>query len=494
MRKVSVGIILALLSGLSYAEQWARSGYITEKEWAQGSKIMAFGKFRDATGFDPKYHCDISEGDGVVEFDVSMFAEKAGSSFDVNRIYVDGIGSWGDWALDRWLSTWTNDRMEWLFDGFDWREHNVIGICVGVTARLLGGGFVSMPFNSIVLWYDGPVVTTGSNLPQDSGVGDKADMSKTADALAVADNGVRLRDLNGSGIKTRETEAPSAGKPDFIVDKVRLTTTGGTEQYVYNIGDQVQMKADLKNTGDDDIPGSSYVYTRFYLSKGLKEDSHNTWVRVGTDQTLGSNLDPGETHLEEEGLQLWNQDIVQPGKTYNVVVCTDRTADQSNGSGDWIEKHESNNCSTPAVFTVNGNFNFTASNTALGGGKTSLHAGETFSVNASVYNAGSDSPQEMRVGHFLSGGTMASEVLLGTKIVTEAEFVAGASKSVTLESLTAPTTPGTYILDVCMDYDERTQETNETDNCSSFSFAVSAAYDPSPKKANPAVFTILFND
>jgi hypothetical protein len=36
----------------------------------------------------------------------------------------------------------------------------------------------------------------------------------------------------------------------------------------------------------------------FYLSKGYKEDSHSEWIRIGKEQTKGSNLDPGETYLE----------------------------------------------------------------------------------------------------------------------------------------------------------------------------------------------------
>lgn len=349
---------------------------------------------------------------------------------------------------------------------------------------------------SIVLWYDGPVSTTQQPFPKDRPAGDPMDMSDEADALAVSGNGNTVASFNGFGIKTEETEPPDNGKPDFIVNKVWLTTVGGTEQYTYNITDEVKMNAELKNIGDDDIPSNSYVYTRFYLSKGYKEDSHNEWVRVGTDQTLGSNLDPGETHSEQEGLNLWNQDIVQPGKVYNVVVCTDRTADQNNGSGDWVEKHESNNCSTEAVFTVNGSYNFRITSLALGGGKTSLNIGETFGVDATAYNAGDDAPRDTRVGYFFSGGEIQGELLIGTDAIKEENFTAGVSKAETLSSVVAPTVAGVYTLTACTDYDDRVQETNESDNCLSTSVDVvnPSTPDPAPKRAHPATLHILFGN
>lgn len=501
VKKLVYFVLLTMVSNFVFADaQWSRAGNIFEKELPGNGDgiIKVFGKLRPATGFDPKFGCSIGEftgGDDVLEFDVSQIAEKAGSLFDVNKIYVDGFGAGGDYALDIWLENWKNKTgfrsLPWLFDGNNWGSHNIISICVGAKVQTLT---LDSQLQAIVLWYDGPVNTTQQQYPKEEPHGDSMDISKTEDALAVANNGVTVAHLNGSGISTHETEAPTLGKPDFIVNSVHLTTTSGTEQYAYNIGDQMQMKAELKNTGDASIPHDKYVYTRFYLSNGYKEDSHNQWVRVGTDQTLGSHLDPSETHNEEEGLKLWEYPQIQPGKVYNIVVCTDRTADQNNGSGDWIEKHESNNCSTEAVFTVNGSFNFTLPSLVLGGGKTNLKVGEPFSVDMIAYNAGSNSPKELRVGYYLSGGTLPNEVLLGTKIITESEFVSGASKPLSLDGLIAPTDAGAYTLEACVDYDERVQETVENDNCYSIMFNVTTPViaNPAPKKTSPAIFTILF--
>lgn len=486
---VVLGLSIAVCS-ISYAANWTRGGNVTEKEWPEG-KPKVFG----VLGSPPPNNNNCSGGDLALTFNISVLAKLAGDQFDVNKIYVDGIGSGGDYALNIWLWNWNNNGHGYslppLIIGNNWSGTNTISVCVGSAVQ---GLTLNSQLKSIVFWYNGSVSTTQQPFPIDRPAGDPMDMGKTEDSLAVSSNGNTVANFNGSGIATRETESPNPGKPDFIVNKVWLTTVGGAEQYAYNITDEIKMNAELKNIGDDDIPGSSYVYTRFYLSRGYKEDSHNEWVRVGTDQTLGSNLDPGETHSEQEGLKLWNQDIVKPGKTYNVVVCTDRTADQSNGSGDWIEKHESNNCSTEAVFTVNGSFNFRITSLALGGGKTSLSPGEVFSVDAVAQNAGDSAANDTRIGYYLSGGNIQGEMLIGTDAVKEENFTAGISKSETLSSVVAPNIAGLYTLKACTDYDNRVQEINEGDNCMSINIDVITpiTLNPAAKRATPATLQILF--
>lgn len=297
----------------------------------------------------------------------------------------------------------------------------------------------------------------------------------------------------GSGTTTTATDPPVSGKPDFIVNRNWLETVGGVEQYTYSKNDEIKMKAQLKNTGSASIPGSSYVETRFYLSDGAKEDAHSDWDRVGTDQTLGSNLDPGETHTETEGLKLWERTDIKPGKTYNIVACVDRIADQSNGIGAWAEKHESNNCSTEAVFMVSGSFDFRVTSVALGLGKTSLLSGEVFTVDAVAYNAGDDAPTDMRVGYYLSGGELLNRVLLGTDNIRSSNFGSGVSKAENLSYAVAPLKPATYTLEACADYDNRVNETNESNNCTSFVFDVVDTNPPTVQHLNPAVYQLLFD-
>lgn len=480
---------------ISYAANWTRNGNITLKKWDEKGPLV-FG----VLGNPPPNNnaCSSSEGspDHALTFDISILARNAGNAFDVNKIYVNGAGAGGEVALLFWLGEWLvrtgSFSLPPLIVGSNWSGVNTISICVG---GLTYGAFPNK-IKSVFLWYNGPVSTTQQPFPIDRPAGDPMDMSKTEDALAVANNGAQVSDLNGSGIATRETESPNPGKPDFIVNRNWLETIGGIEQYAFSKNDEIKMKGQFKNIGDGETPNDATIHSRVYLSKGYKEDSHNEWIRVGTDETRGDSLDIGETHTETEGLKLWEYSEIIPGKTYNIVWCIDRTADQNNGSGDWIEKHESNNCSTEAVFTVNGSFNFHITSLVLGGGKTNLNIGETFSVDTTAHNAGDNAPRDTRIGYFLSGGNIQGEMLIGTDAIKEENFAAGTSKPETLSSVVAPTTAGLYTLKACTDYDNRVQETNEGDNCMSLSVEVinPSTPNPAPKRASPAILQILFGN
>jgi CARDB len=484
-----------MVCNISYAANWTRSGNITLKKWDEKGPLV-FGTLGNPPPNNNSCSSNENPPDHTLTFDISILARNAGDAFDVNKIYVNGAGASGEAALLFWLGEWLahtgNFSLPPLIVGSNWSGVNTISICVG---GLTYGAFPNK-IQSVFFWYNGSISTTQQPFPIGRPAGDPMDMGETEDALAVANNGVRVADLNGSGIATHETESPNPGKPDFVVIRNWLETVGGVEQYVFSKNDEIKMKGQFKNVGDGEIPNDATIHSRVYLSKGYKEDSHNEWIRVGTDETRGDSLDIGETHTETEGLKLWEYSEIIPGKTYNIVWCIDRIADQNNGSGDWIEKHESNNCSTEAVFTVSGSFNFHITSLALGGGKTNLNVGETFSVDATAHNAGDSAPRDTRVGYFLSGGDIQGEMLIGTDAIKEEDFTAGISKSETLNSVVAPITAGAYVLHACTDYDNRVQETNEGDNCMSISVSVvnPSVPDPAPKRVNPATLQMLFGN
>lgn len=497
--KIRIGFFLFVLMTFSisvYAENWIRSGNLVEKEW-NGNKPLVLGLLRSP----PVNNNDCSGDDLAVEFDISVFARLAGASFDANRIYVDGVAE-GEIALDIWLTDWQRRgygrRLVALGDSpYDWRNRNKVSVCVGSlvqTAVIISNGLTLDSLESIVLWYDGPVSTT--KIPFPSSAGDSMDMSDEADALAVSGNGNKVADFNGSGISTTATENPDPGKPDFIVNRSWLETVGGVEQYVFSKNEEIKMKAQFKNIGDGEIPNDATIHSRAYLSRGYKEDSHNEWIRVGTDETRGDSLDVGETHTETEGLRLWERPEIIPGKTYNIVWCIDRIADQYNGSGDWLERHESNNCSTETVFTVSGSFDFHMTSLSIVGGQTSLFPGSVFSVEASAYNAGGGAPRDIRIGHYLRNETTQESVLIGTNLIKEGDFLSGVSRVVVLNDAPVPLQTGTHTLLSCADYDDRVQEINEADNC--FSVPVIVAENSSPrepvKKVSPAVLYMLLGD
>lgn len=260
----------------------------------------------------------------------------------------------------------------------------------------------------------------------------------------------------GPGVDTLSIVNPNPNLSDFIVTRMWLETAGGTEQYAFDVGQEIKMKAQFKNVGDADSPHD--IEVRFYRSKGYKEDDHSDWVHVGTDQIQDSNMDINETQTETEGITTPNE----PGKVFNIVACADTQNQVS-------EKHESNNCSTEAVFKVNGTFDFIITSAVLGGGKTNLLVNEVFSVDTVSQNIQNDVPRDIRIGYYILGEQLGlGSVLIGTDNIKEENFTSGAIKYETLSSVFAPKMEGTYTITACVDYDNRVDESNEGNNCYSF--------------------------
>lgn len=154
----------------------------------------------------------------------------------------------------------------------------------------------------------------------------------------------------GPGLEIESTDSPTPDPPDFVTKRSWLETPWGYETYQYGQAETLKMKGQFKNDGDGPcIPGEKETITvHAYLSKGYKEDAHSDWKLVGTDEIQCSNLRPGDTHTETEGLIL--ADL--PLGIHNVVWCIDHPKTDHNDGGDHREKHESNNCSTEAVFEI----------------------------------------------------------------------------------------------------------------------------------------------
>jgi len=604
MKKIIVFVFvttLLFLYSVACAENWVRNGNITEKEWKE-SKPLVFGALEPAPGYNG---CDGS--DKVLKFEISIFSHLAGSSFDVNKIYVDGIAT-GEYALEAWFVSWLFHgivRELPPLDGLNWTNQNKISVCVGSLAQ---GSTSDTALQNIVLWYDGPVSTTYHSTPS----GGTADTSTIPGSLEVCNTGQTVAAVSGPGSETSPTDEKDPGKPDFIVKRLELS------KYNPAKSDRIKIRAKLKNIGSDDISSDKKIETRFYLSMGYKEDLHSKWIRIGHEFTKGSNLDPGETHWEEETLRLWEYNQIQPGQVYNIVACVDRIKDSHNKPGDYEEEHESNNCSTEAVFTVatppppapsqttspDGKFtwssagpidgmvcaqiiepadpdawndNYFCSNQDYGiqwscAGPISgmicvqiiepadphtwddnylavpndslinffwssagpidrlncvqwiepadpdtwddnylcytidvppspppaeynfsitnltfsvkdgikLWPGEAFSVSATAYNSGDNPSGNIQIGYCLD------DVLIGTDTISASDFPRDLYRSEALENAIAPSEPGDHTVRVCVDYNNQTQETDESDNCQSIDIRVE-------KHLNPAIIPLLFN-
>lgn len=271
--------------------------------------------------------------------------------------------------------------------------------------------------------------------------------------------------------------------PDFIVKKTWLVTPWGVETYKFGMNESFDTKAQSENIGDGScVSGEIDTITgHFYLSKGYKEDVHSgdgAWRRVDSTTTQCDNLKPGDTHTETKNtvIREW---ITTPG-IYNIVYCIDHPQDDHNNGGDHQEKHESNNCSTEAVFEVTSNpienpdprfVDFITS--GLRFLQTPYYAGDQARFGATVTNQGNiGSPSDIRSSYSVqcSGTGLIYLTDDGTQAST---LTAGASAwEETVSPVTLPNVSGSCTAYFCADYQGAVAESDETNNCSSINFTL----------------------
>lgn len=291
----------------------------------------------------------------------------------------------------------------------------------------------------------------------------------------------------GPGYSTEATDPTAPNRPDFIVTNTWLETPQGIESYKYGLQESFNTKAQSKNIGDGPCLKNEIqtITGHFYLSKGYKEDVHSgdgAWRRIDSTTTNCSNLKPGETHTETKSTNIRDW-ITVPG-IYNIVYCIDHPQDDHNNGGDHKEKHESNNCSTEAVFEVVAapyvnvlDVDFIP--LGLQFRQTPYYAGDQARFGAWIKNQGKvGSPKDIRsdyrvqcpgtaLVYLTDDGTPASALGPGASTFEE-------NKS----SVTLPNASGTCTAYFCVDYQNVVQETNESNNCQSFSFTLAGRPKP----------------
>lgn len=255
--------------------------------------------------------------------------------------------------------------------------------------------------------------------------------------------------------------------PDFLVKNVRIYTSGSTETYIYGNLETHKVKAQFANVGDRDAD-SRPITVHTYRSKGYKEDQHGDWVHVATNTIQGQNLKKDETHTETATIALKG---LTPG-IYNYVSCIDHPKTEQNNGGDHQEKHESNNCSTEAVFEVKEgvvnqpNVDLTISQVMLN--TNPVYAGYPMSASLWVRNIGTETPTATsRAAYYVSGpGTSNQWQLIADDEVLASELTPGRDQGESIKSpVPAPSIPGSYQLMACADYLNQVLETNKANNC-----------------------------
>ena len=195
------------------------------------------------------------------------------------------------------------------------------------------------------------------------------------------------------------------------------------------------LAATVSNAGTASSPATTL---RYYLSADTTISSSDT--EVATDAVEA--LDAGASSLEAVVLTAPST----PG-TYYYGVC--------------VESEMTNNCSLAVSVLV------TAPDLRVGSvsaSPDSMFTGMSFTLAATVSNAGTASSPATTLRYYLSADTTISSS--DTEVATDAveELASGANSSESL-SLTAPSTPGTYYYGVCVDAVSGESET--TNNCSS---------------------------
>lgn len=295
--------------------------------------------------------------------------------------------------------------------------------------------------------------------------------------------------LLGGGTEIVPDTPPAEEPPDFVVKKVWLQTSWGAEVYKFGLGENFDTKAQSANIGTGSCPTltdePTTITGHFYLSKGYKEDVHSgdgAWRRIDSTTTQCSSLLPGDTHTETKNTVI-SQWITTPG-IYNIVYCIDHPQDDHNNGGEHHEKHESNNCSTEAVFEVTANqvenvpdVDFTVSGfTVL---QAPVYAGDYIRLGAWLTNSGTvNAVADIRSSYTVSCNGGPTSVLTddGTMAST---LTAGASAWEEIQTpVLMPNVVGTCTLTFTADYLGAQAETDETNN--STSLTVTLAPRPAP--------------
>jgi murein DD-endopeptidase MepM/ murein hydrolase activator NlpD len=308
----------------------------------------------------------------------------------------------------------------------------------------------------------------------------------------ISTNGVNLYSylnggsvgVGGAGTVNLPNEAPSFSLPNFITTKSWLSkqSDGEGEDYEYYPGEQAFSCSTTKNVGEADSPND--IKVMFLRSDGYKEDSHNEWEQVGDLQNIRDyNLEEGESQTECAEFHV----PTTPG-VYNIVSCPDRTETQYNEDGDVLEEHESDNCSTEAVFSaVDAPVDFSISDTSLTKGRISLFQWDKFGLRMIVENQGEvQSPIDIRNGYYLMPPSATSWQYKDDDTTRADQLCPGCSREEynTTDSFVADIV-GTWKAMACTEIDNKLNESDETNNCKIFSFIVNPPPPPEIAVTSP---------
>ena len=261
-----------------------------------------------------------------------------------------------------------------------------------------------------------------------------------------------------SSVQVDVTEPPPATTPDLTVGSPSVDDSSP------ETGGSFTLSATVTNSGDAQAAATTL---RYYRSTDATISSSDT--EVGTD-AVGV--------LSASGTSAESIDLTAPGSagTYYYGACVDAVTGESSTT---------NNCSGSVTLAVQGaqpDLTVTLSITPPVGGI--FHVGSSFEVGATVSNAGDAASPATTLRYYLSKDApiRTPDTQVGTDAVAALAAPGASAESL---SLTAPSTPGKYYYNACVD--AVAGESNTTNNCSFVSIAVTVLPEADLVVGSPSV-------
>ena len=261
-----------------------------------------------------------------------------------------------------------------------------------------------------------------------------------------------------SSVQVDVTEPPPPSTPDLTVGSPSVDDSSP------ETGGSFTLSATVTNSGDAQAAATTL---RYYRSTDATITSSDT--EVGTD-AVGV--------LSASGTSAESIDLTAPGSagTYYYGACVDAVTGESSTT---------NNCSGSVTLAVQGaqpDLTVTLSITPPVGGI--FHVGSSFEVGATVSNAGDAASPATTLRYYLSKDApiRTPDTQVGTDAVAALAAPGASAESI---SLTAPSTPGKYYYNACVD--AVAGESNTTNNCSFVSIAVTVLPEADLVVGSPSV-------
>ena len=258
---------------------------------------------------------------------------------------------------------------------------------------------------------------------------------------AVTDESETTNNCSSSvRVRVLSSEPSTQGTPDLEAYAIVVAT--GLDGFTPGVS--FTLSVGVRNDGSE---SSAATTLRYYRSTDSTITTSDT--EVGTDEVPG--LAPSGTSTQSVSLNAPST----PG-TYYYGACVDAVTDESDTTNNCIahqidvsEESQGAPDLVVAAPTVSDN---------------GPDAGATFTLSATVRNAGDESSAATTLRYYRSTDATitTSDTQVGTDEVAELAASGTSSESV---SLTAPSTPGTYYYGACVD--TVTDESDTTNNCSS---------------------------